>query len=98
MAEDRAPSQSRTQGCRSHAQSTARARAQPRKLNNESVLEAKPVQKDRKESAGAHSSCSTLIHVDCQGGKKEDPIRDFKKFAKAHDDFWKECDGCYLFG
>ena len=97
-AEGRTPSQSRMQGSRSHAQSTAGARAEARKRKNDSPSAVEPTQKCRKESAGAGSSGSALTHVDCRSGKKEDPILDFKKFAKAHDEFWKDCEGCYLFG
>ena len=43
-------------------------------------------------------SGSALTHVDNQGGKKEDPIPNFEKFEKAHNEFKKECEGCYLFG
>ena len=97
-AEGRTPSQSRTQGSRSHAQSTAGARAEARKQKNDSNSAAEPTQKRRKESAGAGSSGSALTHVDRRSGKKEDPIPDFEKFAKAHNEFWKDCEGCYLFG
>ena len=86
-AEGRTPSQSRTQGSCSHAQSIAGARAEARKRKNDSPSVAEPTQKRRKESAGVGSSGSALTHVDHQSGKKEDPIPDFEKFAKAHDEF-----------
>ena len=72
--------------------------AEARKRTNDSPSAAEPTQKCRKESVGASSSSSALTHVDHRGGKKKDPIPDFEKFAKAHDEFWKECEGCYLFG
>ena len=74
------------------------AQAEARKQKNDSPSAAEPTQKRRKESAGAGSSGSALTHDDCRSGKKEDPIPDFEKFAKAHDEFWKDCEGCYLFG
>ena len=79
-------------------QSTVGARVEPRKRKNDSPSTAEPTKKCRKESAGAGSSGSALTHVDHRGGKKEDPILDFEKFAKAHDEFWKDCEGYYLFG
>ena len=76
----------------------ASARAEARKQTNDSSSATEPTHKRRKESAGAGNLGSALTHVDHRGGKKEDPIFDFKKFAKALDEFWKECEGCYLFG
>ena len=96
--EDRAASQSRTQGSRSHAQTTAAGRAEPRKCKNDSTSTTNPSQKRRKSTAGAGSSSFALTHVDRRLGRKDDPIPDFEKFAKAQDEFWKECEGCYLFG
>ena len=97
-AEGRTPSQSTTHGSRSHVQSTVGAWAEARKRKNDSPSAADPTKKRRKESVGAGSSGSALTHVDRRSGKKEDPIPDFEKFAKAHDKFWKDCEGCYLFG
>ena len=97
-AEGRAASQSRTQGSQSHAQLAAPARAERRKRNVENPSESEPNQKRTKGSAGASSSGSALTHVDRRLARKDDPIPDFEKFAKAHDDFWKECEGCYIFG
>ena len=96
--EGRAASQSRTQGSRSHAHLTAPARAERRKRNAEDPSESEPNKKRKKESAGAGSSGSALTHVDRRLGRKDDPIPDFEKFAKAHNKFWKECEGCYIFG
>ena len=81
--EDRAASQSRTQGSRSHAQRAAAGRAEPRKCKNDSPLTTDPSQKRRKSTTGAGSSGSALTHVDCRLGRKDDPIPDFEKFAKA---------------
>ena len=75
------------QSSRSHAQSTTDARAEPRKQINDCPFRAEPIQKCRKESASAGSSGSTLIHVDRRGGKRDDPIPNFDKFAKAHNEF-----------
>ena len=97
-AEGRAASQSKTQGSRSHAQLTAPARAERRKRNVEDPSESEPNKKRKKGSAGAGSSGSALTHVERRLGRKDDPIPDFEKFAKAHDKFWKECEGCYIFG
>ena len=63
------------------------ARAEPRKQINDNPSGAEPIQKHRKESAGVGSSGSTLIYVDHRGGKRDDPILDFEKFAKAHNEF-----------
>ena len=79
-------------------QSTVGARAEARKRKNNSPSAAEPTEKRRKESTGAGSSGSALTHVDRRSGKKEDPVPDFKKFVKAHDEFWMDCEGCYLFG
>ena len=61
---------------------------------------AKSVEREPKRlGAGEAGSFSfALTHVDRQQGRKEDAIPDFEKFAKAQNDFWKECEGCYLFG
>ena len=91
-------SQSRTQGSRSHAQLIALARAERRKRNAENSSESEPNQKRKKGSIGAGSFGSALMHVDCQLGRRDDHIPDFEKFSKAHDEFWKECEGCYIFG
>ena len=96
--EDRVASQSRTQGSRSHAQTAAARRTEPRKRKNDSTSTTDPSQKRRKSTTGAASSGSALTHVDCRLGRKDDPIPDFEKFSKAQDEFWKECEGCYLFG
>ena len=96
--EDRVASQSRTQGSRSHEQTAAAQRAEPRKRKNDSPSITDPSKKRRKSTTGAASSGSALTHVDRRLGRKDDPIPDFEKFAKAQDDFWKECEGCYLFG
>ena len=89
--------QSRIQGNRSHAQSTATAHVDPYKRNIKSSSAFEPCQKCRKEVREAMSYGSVLIHVDRRQGRKEDAISDFEKFAKAQNDFWKECKGCYLF-
>ena len=68
------------------------------KRNAENPSESELNQKRRKGSAGARSSGSALTHVDRRLGRRDDSILDFEKFAKAHDDFWKECEGCYIFG
>ena len=81
--EDRASSQSRTQGSRSHVQTVAAGRAEPRKRKNDSPSTTDPSQKQRKSTAGAGSSSSALTHVDRRLGRKDDPIPDFEKFAKA---------------
>ena len=81
--EDRASSQSWTQGSRSRAQTAAAGRAEPRKRKNDSPLTTDPSQKRRKSTAGAGSSGSALTHVDHRLGRKDDPILDFEKFAKA---------------
>ena len=86
------------QGSCSHTQSTASAWVEARKQKNDSPSAAEPTKKRRKESVGAGSSSSALTHVDRRSGKKEDPIPDFEKFGKAHDEFWKDCEGYYLFG
>ena len=96
--EDRAASQSWTQGSQSHAQTATKERAEPRKRKNDSTSTTDPSQKRRKSTAGAESSGSALTHVDRRLRRKDDPIPDFEKFAKAQDEFWKECKGCYLFG
>ena len=85
--EDRASSQSRTQGSRSHVQTVVAGRAEPRKCKNDSPLTTDPSQKRRKSTTGAGSSGSALTHVDRRLGRKDDPIPDFEKFAKAQDDF-----------
>ena len=97
-AEGRAASQSRTQGSRSHAHLTAPARAERRKHNAEDPSESEPNKKRKKGSTGAGSSRSALTHVDHRLERKDDPIPNFEKFAKAHNKFWKECEGCYIFG
>ena len=86
-AEGRAASQSRTQSSRSHAHLTAPARAERRKRNAEDPFESESNKKRKKGSAGAGSSGLALTHVDRRLGRKDDPILDFKKFAKAHDEF-----------
>ena len=86
-AEGRAASQSRTQGSRNHAQLTAPAKAERRKCNAEDPSESEPNKKRKKGSTGARSSGSALTHVDRRLGRKDDPIPDFEKFAKAHDEF-----------
>ena len=96
--EDKAASQSRIQGCRSHAQTVVAGRVEPWKLKNDSPSTTDPSQKRKKATAGARSSGSALTHVDRRLDRKDGPIPDFEKFAKAQDDFWKECKGCYLFG
>ena len=96
--EDRVASQSQTQGSRSHAQTVAAGRAKPQKRKNDSPSTMDPSQKRRKSTTGAGSSGSALTHVDRRLGRKDDPISDFEKFAKAQDEFWKECEGCYVFG
>ena len=97
-AEGRAASQSRTQGSRSHAQLIAPARVERQKRNAEDPSKSKPNKKRKKGSTGAGSFGSVLTHVDRQLGRKDDPIPNFEKFAKAHNEFWKECEGCYIFG
>ena len=47
---------------------------------------------------GVGSSTSRLTHVDRRARKSAEPIPDYKKFAKVQTDFWKEYEGCYIFG
>ena len=90
-------SQSKKQGSQSHARSTVAAHVDPRKRNIESPYASKPCQKRRKGAGEVASSCSALTHVDRRLERNEDAIPDFEKFAKAQNDFWKDCEGCYLF-
>ena len=72
--------------------------ADPRKRNIESPYASKPCQKRRKGAEEVGSFGSTLTHVDRRLGRKEDAIPDSEKFTKAQNDFWKDCEGFYLFG
>ena len=38
------------------------------------------------------------MHVDRRVGKSVEPIPHYEKFTKVQTDFWKECEGCYIFG
>ena len=62
-------------------------RVERRKYNAESPSESEPNQKRRKGYTGAGSSGSTFTHVDRRLGRRDNPIPDFEKFAKAHNNF-----------
>ena len=94
-AEGRDASQSRTQGSRSQANTNVPARL---KCNTESSSQAGPSIKRRKSTPGAGSLGSGLTHVDRRAGKSAEPIPNYEKFAKVQIEFWKECEGCYIFG
>ena len=94
-AEGRAASQSRTQGSCSQANTNALAR---QKRTTGSSSQANPSAKHRKSTPGAGSSTSGLTHVNRRAGKSDESIPDYEKFAKVQTDFWKECEGCYIFG
>ena len=94
-AERRDASQSRTQGSRSQANTNAPAR---QKRNTESASQASPSAKCRKSTPRAGSSASRLTHVDRRAGKSVEPIPNYEKFTKVQTEFWKECEGCYIFG
>ena len=94
-AEGRDASQSRTQGSCSQANTNAPAR---QKRNTESSSQAGPSVKRRKSTLAAGSPGSGLTHVDRRAGNSVEPIPDYEKFAKVQTEFWKECEGCYIFG
>ena len=94
-AEGRAASQSPTQGSRSQANTSAPAR---QKRNVDTSLQVEPSAKRKKSTPGAGSSAFRLTHVDRRASKSAKPIPDYEKFAKVQTDFWKECEGCYIFG
>ena len=94
-AKDRALSQSRTKGSRSCANTAMPARQM---RNIETLSEAEPSQKRRKSTPGARSSGFALTHVDFCAGEREEAIPDFEKFATVQDEFWKQCEACYIFG
>ena len=54
--------------------------------------------KHRKSTPDVGSSSSGLTHVDRRASKSAEPNPKYKKFAKVQTDFWKECEGCYIFG
>ena len=93
--EERAASQSRTQGSRSQANINAPAR---QKRATETSSQAGPSAKRRKSTPAAGSSASGLMHVDRRAGKSAESVPDYEKFAKVQTDFWKECEDCYIFG
>ena len=82
--EERAASQSRTQGNRSHINTIAPAR---RKRNIDSPLAAHSSQKQKKATPKVGSLGSALIHVEHCTGKKKEAIQDFEKFAKLQNNF-----------
>ena len=94
-AEERAASQSRTQGSHSQANINAPAR---QKCATETSSQAGPSAKRKKSTPGAGSSTSGLTHVDRRAGKSAELVPDYEKFAKVQTDFWKECEDCYIFG
>ena len=79
-AEDRAASQSRTQGSCSQANTNAPAR---QKRNTESSSQADPSAKRRKSTPDAGSSTSGLTHVNEQAGKSAKLIPNYEKFTKV---------------
>ena len=93
--EGRAASHSQTQGSRSQANTNALGR---QKHNTKTSSQGDPSAKRRESTPGAGSSASGLTHVDWQAGKSAEPIPDYEKFAEVQIDFWKECEGCYIFG
>ena len=68
------------------------------KHSTDSTLEAEPSDKRKKSTSGVGSSASGLTHVNRQAGKRDEPLLDYEKFAKVQTEYWKECEGCYIFG
>ena len=95
IAEGRVASQSWTQGSHSQANTNTPAK---QKRTTESSSQVDPSAKRRKSTPGAGSSTSGLMHVDWRVSKRAKLIPDYEKFAKVQKDFWKECEGCYIFG
>ena len=72
--------------------------AAPQKQNIESLSHFETSQKWQKGIAGARSFGLVLTHIDHQVGNTKEAIPNFENFAKVQDDFYRECEGCYIFG